>query len=130
MTDLEERENRGYFVVAVTSNSSRQKQYNPYPRDEQENFVVKLPQLTSISPMGNTGYAILSLIVAALLLSGAIKLYSVYGVLVLLVLSILLFVILSSASGDGKELSLPSTTYPLPPNLGHEGVSLDVENSG
>ena len=28
LTDLEEIENRGYFVVAVTSNSSRQKQYN------------------------------------------------------------------------------------------------------
>ena len=40
LTDLEERENRGYFVVAVTSNSSRQKQYNPYPRGEQENFAT------------------------------------------------------------------------------------------
>ena len=40
LTDLEERENRGYFVVAATSNSSRQKQYNPYPRGEQENFAT------------------------------------------------------------------------------------------
>ena len=99
-------------------------------KDKQENFVVKLPHLTPISPMGNTGYAIISLLIAALLLSGAVKLFSVYGVLVLLVLSILLFVILSSASGDGEELSLPRSVYPLPPNLGHDGVSLDVENSG
>ena len=40
LTDLEEKENRGYFVVAVTSNSSRQKQYNPYPRHGQENFAT------------------------------------------------------------------------------------------
>ena len=40
LSDLEERESRGYFVVAVTSNSNRQKQYNPYPRYGQENFAT------------------------------------------------------------------------------------------
>ena len=37
LTDLEERENKGYFVVAVTSNSSRKKQY---PSGGQENFAI------------------------------------------------------------------------------------------
>ena len=56
LSDLEERENRGYFVVATTSNSNRQKQYNPYPRNGSENFATKhiesifethLPQICS-----------------------------------------------------------------------------------
>ena len=56
LSELEESENRGYFVVATTSNSSRQQQYNPYPRDERENFAIKhiksifethLPQICS-----------------------------------------------------------------------------------
>ena len=56
LSDLEESKNRGYFVVSTTSNSSRQKQYNPYPRNDSENFATKhiesilethLPQICS-----------------------------------------------------------------------------------
>ena len=56
LSELEESENRGYFVVATTSNSNRQQQYNPYPRDGRENFAIKhiksifethLPQICS-----------------------------------------------------------------------------------
>ena len=56
LSELEESENRGYFVVATTSNSSRQQQYNPYPRNKRENFATKhikstfethLPQICS-----------------------------------------------------------------------------------
>ena len=61
LTNLEEKENRGYFVVAVTSNSNRQKQYNPYPRNGQENFATMhiesilenhLPQICSDYDIG------------------------------------------------------------------------------
>ena len=56
LSNLEESKNCGYFVVAITSNSSRQKQYNPYPRNGKENFATKhiesiletnLPQICS-----------------------------------------------------------------------------------
>jgi len=97
-------------------------------REEKEDFTLKIPSF-GISPMGNVGYSILSLIISGLLLSGVVKMYSMYGLLVLLVLSVLVFVIITSATGDGVALSLPSTAYPLPPNLGHDGVSLEVENS-
>ena len=43
-------------------------------------------------------------------------------------LSILLYIILDSTTGSGIELSVPKTTYPLPPNLGRDGVSLEVQN--
>ena len=56
LSDLEVRENRGYLVVATTSNSSRQKQYNPYPSSGGQNFAIEhiesileihLPQICS-----------------------------------------------------------------------------------
>tara|TARA_B100000780_G_scaffold276552_1_gene245346 strand:- start:812 stop:1117 length:306 start_codon:yes stop_codon:yes gene_type:complete len=97
-------------------------------QEEKEDFSLKMPSYR-IFPLGNIGYSILSLIISGLLLSGAISIYSMHGVLVLMVLSILVFIIITSISGDGVALSLPSTTYPLPSHLGHGGVSLEVMNS-
>jgi|TARA_B110000858_G_scaffold86567_1_gene99993 hypothetical protein len=97
-------------------------------REEKEEFTLKIPSLNT-SPMGNVGYSVLSLIISGLLLSGVVKMFSMYGVLVLLVLSVLVFVIITSATGDGVALSLPSSVYPLPPNLGRDGVSSEVRNS-
>ncbi len=40
LSDLEEKNDVGYFVIGVTSNISRKKQYNPYPRLQRENFAT------------------------------------------------------------------------------------------
>ena len=43
-TTLQEQEdntNNGYFVIGVTSNSSRKIQYNPYPRKGKRNYAIK-----------------------------------------------------------------------------------------
>ena len=37
----EDNTNNGYFVIGVTSNSSRKIQYNPYPRDGKTNYAIK-----------------------------------------------------------------------------------------
>ena len=37
----EDDTNNGYFVIGVTSNSSRKIQYNPYPRDGKTNYAIK-----------------------------------------------------------------------------------------
>ena len=37
----EDNTNNGYFVIGVTSNSSRKKQYNPYPRVSGTNYAIK-----------------------------------------------------------------------------------------
>ena len=38
---FEDNTNNGYFVIGVTSNSSRKKQYNPYPRVGGANYAIK-----------------------------------------------------------------------------------------
>ena len=38
---FEDNNNNGYFVIGVTSNSSRKKQYNPYPRVGGANYAIK-----------------------------------------------------------------------------------------
>ena len=41
LQEQEDRTNNGYFVLGVTSNSSRKMQYNPYPRVRGTNYAVK-----------------------------------------------------------------------------------------
>ena len=38
---FEDNNNKGYFVIGVTSNSSRKKQYNPYPRVGGANYAIQ-----------------------------------------------------------------------------------------
>ena len=41
LQEQEDKTNNGYFVLGVTSNSSRKMQYNPYPRIKGTNYAVK-----------------------------------------------------------------------------------------
>jgi hypothetical protein len=41
LLEQEDKTNNGYFVLGVTSNSSRKMQYNPYPRVKGTNYAVK-----------------------------------------------------------------------------------------
>jgi len=41
LQEQEDKTNNGYFVLGVTSNSSRKMQYNPYPRVGGTNYAVK-----------------------------------------------------------------------------------------
>jgi len=41
LQEQEDKTNNGYFVLGVTSNSSRKMQYNPYPRVRGTNYAVK-----------------------------------------------------------------------------------------
>ena len=41
LSNIENQTQNGYFVVGVTSNKSRKKQYNPYPRTQNINHAVE-----------------------------------------------------------------------------------------
>ena len=41
LQEQEDNTENGYFVIGVTSNSSRKKQYNPYPRLDGRNHAIK-----------------------------------------------------------------------------------------
>ncbi len=69
--------------------------------------------------------SIIAFVLAAVLVFAANKSLSFVGFLVTLLLGSLLFLLISSATGSNIEGSLPSTTYPIPPHLGIDGVSLE-----
>lgn len=103
--------------------------------DEPENLGdrtglrIRLPSLgLRFPPRTRIGKTIFSLIVSALLLSATVKILSMRGLLMLLTLSVLIYIIIDSATGSGRNMSMSSATYPLPPRLGHDGVSLEVMN--
>ena len=48
-------------------------------------------------------------------------------ILVCVVMNILLYIILSNINGSNLAGSLPSTSYPNPPHLGHDGISIENE---
>ena len=80
--------------------------------------LMRLPQLSlRFPPRSSTGKALLSIVISALILSTNVN---------LLTMTVLLYIIIASATGGGAGLSLPDATNPLPPHLGHDGVSLEV----
>ena len=90
---------------------------------------IRLPSLgLRFPPRTRIGKTIFSLVVSAMLLSATVNMLSMRGLLMLLTLSVLIYVIIDSATGSGRNMSMPSATHPLPPRLGHDGVSLEVMN--
>ena len=47
------------------------------------------------------------------------------GSILFVLLYTLIYIILSNLNGNNLAGSLPSTTYPIPPHLGHDGVSIE-----
>lgn len=89
--------------------------------------LMRLPQLSlRFPPRSSTGKALLSIVISALILSSNVNLLTIRGFLMLLTMTVLLYIIIASATGGGAGLSLPDATNPLPPHLGHDGVSLEV----
>lgn len=66
-----------------------------------------------------------SLLIAILLLFPAIKLYTLPGIITVIITSIMVYIMISSMDGINKEGALSSVTYPGPPHLGLDGISLE-----
>jgi len=66
-----------------------------------------------------------SLLIAVLLLMPAIKLYTLPGIITIIVTAIMVYIMISSMNGINREGALPSVTYPGPPHLGLDGISLE-----
>ena len=69
---------------------------------------------------------IISLIISSALLVSAIHILNLAGLILLTVLTIIVYIIINNMNGKGYENSLPFATYPLPPSLGHDGVSMSI----
>lgn len=68
--------------------------------------------------------AILSLILAVVLVFVATKKFTILSGAITIVIAIIFYILASSARGQNLEGSLPSVGMPLPPRHGHDGVSL------
>lgn len=69
--------------------------------------------------------SILSLIAAVVLVFIATRKFTAAAGAVIAIITGLIYLLASSARGSGINISVPSTTYPVPPHLGLGAVSLE-----
>lgn len=72
---------------------------------------------------------VLSLVVATVMVTVARQKLDWVFFGLLAITTTMLFIIFSSATGSGLGLSMPFATYPPPPHLGLDGVSLETRAS-
>ena len=63
-------------------------------------------------------------IVALLIVLTTVTKFNMATMIVIILLTLIILLIVNSSVGVNYEGSLPSTTYPIPPHLGLDGVSL------
>ena len=68
--------------------------------------------------------AILSLIFATVLVFVATRKFTIASGAITIVMAIIFYILASSARGQNLEGSLPVVSFPIPPHLGLNGVSL------
>ena len=90
-------------------------------------FNVKIPG-GRINPKIIIGFV--SLLISALVIFFSIKKINFVSVLAFFILAILIYILLTSLGSNVLSISLPSTTYPVPPHLGLDAVSPDNYNAG
>ena len=67
---------------------------------------------------------ILSITFAVLLVFIATRKFTIQTFMVMVIIAIIFYILVSSSRGQNLEGSLPSVTYPIPPHLGHDGITL------
>lgn len=67
-------------------------------------------------------YILVSGILAVFLVAPAYKIRTFAGTISILVIGTIIYLIITTTS-DPWNIALNPTTYPLPPHLGHEGIS-------
>lgn len=84
-------------------------------------FYIGLPQFlySRNFKLGFTAF-----VIAVLIVLTTVTRMNITTVIVIALLTILILLIMNSSVGVNYEGSLPSTTYPIPPHLGLDGVSL------
>ena len=65
---------------------------------------------------------------AILMVMAVVRRISVVAILSIIMLSVIFYIMFSNMSGDNISGSLPYATYPLPPHLGLDGVSMQVRS--
>lgn len=73
----------------------------------------------------NTRNTLLALFIAVVVVFSVVSKFNVITVIVILILAGLILIIFNSSRGMNYDGSLPFATYPNPPHLGLDGVSVE-----
>ena len=79
---------------------------------------------------GNFKNSLIALLISCLIIIPVLRNFNGVTIISIILMSIIIFIILSTMTGDGLSIALPSVTYPPPPHLGLDGVSLDNAVAG
>jgi len=82
-------------------------------------FYVGLPHISESFKIN-----FLSFLIATIIVLSVHTKFNIVTVLVIITLTVLISLIIHSSRGSNREGSLPSATYPIPPHLGLDGISL------
>lgn len=74
--------------------------------------------------------AIIALLISGSIVFGVVKSSGIFAVVLLLLTSLFIYLAMLNATGSNRIGALPQATYPPPPHLGLDGVSLQVRASG
>lgn len=85
------------------------------------NFNIPLPAFLFSRTTRNV---LLALLFAIILVFSVVTRFNFITVLVILLLTFIILMLGHASNGNNFEGSLPSTSYPNPPHLGLDGVSL------
>jgi len=65
-----------------------------------------------------------ALLIAIIIVLSVVKAFTATTAIVLIIFVLLIYLLITSSTGQDLAGSLPSTTYPIPPHLGLDGVDL------
>ena len=74
--------------------------------------------------------AIYAFIISSIIIYTTLKQFSMVSILALIILTFIFYLIFSQMKGDNNIGALPSSSYPPPPHLGLDGISLENTYSG
>lgn len=81
------------------------------------------------TPSQTTKYWIYAFLIALVITLSVITRFRPAVLITILIFTVLVFLLLNSTTGVNYEGSLPEATYPPPPHLGLDGVSLQTRAS-
>jgi hypothetical protein len=71
---------------------------------------------------------ILAVLISILIVFSVVNKFNASTFIIIITLTVLILIIMNSSIGMNLAGSLPSTTYPIPPHLGLDGISLVNRN--
>jgi hypothetical protein len=82
-------------------------------------FYIGLPSLSE-----KWKHFLLASLIAIIIVLSVVKTFQITTGIIIILFILIIYLLITSSTGQDLEGSLPSTTYPIPPHLGLDGVDL------